>query len=114
MDRTLDTPPVTEAPSSAERSQRLFTVSMVVTAIRCIIAYVALPFLTPFIGLAPGVGPVLGITISVIAIGANLWSMRRFWVLDHRWKKPVTVLHVAVIILLLVLIGVDVADLLAA
>lgn len=111
MDRTVETPDVLEAAESIQQSQRLFTVSMAVTAVRCVITYVALPFLTPLIGFAPGVGPVLGIVVGAVAIAANAFSMYRFWVLDHRWKVPVSALHVAVIGLMLVLIALDVSQL---
>lgn len=91
--------------------ERAFNLSMFVSGIRCILAYVVLPFVTPLIGLAPGIGPALGIPIAVVAIGANVISLRRFWRVKHPWRKPVTVLHVGVIGFLLVLIAVDVADL---
>ncbi|REK11839.1 MAG: hypothetical protein DWQ40_11860 [Actinobacteria bacterium] len=115
MDRaaTADTEiaPQSSNTSSAGAAQRMFSVSMLVSGIRCVLAYIVLPFVTPFLGLAPGVGPMLGITIGTVAIGANVWSMRRFWVLDHRWRKPVTAIHIAVIAFLLVLIGLDLVEL---
>lgn len=102
-----------EAPASPVRLERAFNISIIVSAIRCTIAYVILPFVTPFIGLAPGVGPVLGIAIGVVAIAANVFSLRRFWKARHRWRKPITVLHVSVIGLLAVLMVLDFRDLLA-
>lgn len=91
--------------------ERAFSMSMLVSAVRCTLTYVVLPFVTPFIGLAPGVGPVLGITIGTVAIAANVFSLRRFWRTGHRLRRPITVLHVGVIILLLVLIATDVNEL---
>lgn len=115
MDRvvTADTETTTLPEQSSESAQRMFTASMVVSGIRCVLAYVILPFATPFLGLAPGVGPILGIVIGGIAIAANVYSLRRFWVLNHRWRKPITVLHVGVIAFLLVLIAIDVSQLVA-
>lgn len=97
---------------SPEKAQRAFSLSMVISAIRCTLAYVVLPFVTPFLGLAPGVGPGLGMGIGVVAIGANVYSLRRFWQLGHRLRRPITVVHVAVIAFLLVLIALDVRELL--
>lgn len=98
---------------STDSTPRLFTLSMVISGIRCVLAYVVLPFVTPFLGLAPGVGPVLGLVIGVVAIAANVFSLRRFWKANHRWRIPITFLHVGVIILLLVLIWFDLAELLS-
>lgn len=98
---------------SDDGAQRGFKTSMLLSGIRCALAYVILPFVSPLIGLAPGVGPLLGVVVGSVAIGANVWSMRRFWVVDHRWKKPVTALHAGVIVFLLILVGLDLAELLA-
>ena len=92
-------------------AERLFSRSIVISGIRCVLAYLILPFATPFIGLAPGVGAGFGLVIGLVAIVANVFSIRRFWRADHRWKKPVTVLHLCVIGLLLVLVVRDILEL---
>jgi hypothetical protein len=111
MDRVVTSNAVVAEPSTAPelgKAQRAFSISMFVSGVRCALAYVVLPFVTPFLGLAPGVGPGLGIAIGTVAIGANVYSLRRFWRLRHPWRKPITVLHVGVIAFLLVLITLDV------
>lgn len=100
------------APTGLDGAQRIFGLSMLISGIRCAFAYVLLPFFTPFLGFAPGVGPGLGIVLGVVAIGANLFSLRRFWGLRHRWRKPITALHIGVIALLLVLIAFDISQIL--
>lgn len=112
MDRvaTVETKTV---PEETVTAQRLFTTSMVISGIRCTLAYVVLPFAMPFLGLAPGVGPTLGIVIGVVAIAANVFSIRRFWRAKHRWRKPITAIHVGVIGLLLVLLYTDISQLIA-
>lgn len=107
---TTTTPKGQAADGTAER---LFSKSIVISGIRCVLAYLILPFATPFIGLAPGVGAGFGLIIGLVAIAANLFSIRRFWRADHRWKIPVTVIHVSVIALLVVLAVQDVAELVA-
>lgn len=114
MDRagTVDT----QAPAGTltlGKAQRIFSVSMIVSGIRCVLAYVLLPFATPFLGLAPGVGPGLGIAIGAVAIAANVFSMRRFWMLSHPWRKWITTLHIGVIGFLAVLMTLDVIQLLS-
>ncbi len=90
--------------------ERTFSLSMIVSGIRCLLAYVVLPFLTPLLAIAPGVSSSFGIAIGTAAIGANVISARRFWRVRHPWRRAVTVLHVAMIAFLLVLIAIDVAD----
>ncbi|MDH4280776.1 MAG: hypothetical protein OEW83_22140 [Acidimicrobiia bacterium] len=107
---TTTTPDPQAADGTAER---LFSKSIVISGIRCVLAYLILPFVTPFIGLAPGVGAGFGLVIGLVAIVANVFSIRRFWRADHRWKIPVTVIHVAVITLLVVLVVQDVLELVA-
>lgn len=92
--------------------QRGFSLSIMVSATRCILTYILLPFVTPFLDLAPGVGPVVGLCLGTVAVGSNVLSIRRFWRADHRWKKWVTVLHCCVISMLFVLLFRDVSELL--
>lgn len=114
MDRVVTTSVgvVEQSAPDLGKAQRAFSLSMFVSGVRCALAYVVLPFVTPFLGLAPGVGPGLGIAIGTVAIGANVFSLRRFWRLRHPWRKPITVLHIGVIAFLLVLITLDVFRLL--
>lgn len=84
--------------------------AMVISGIRCLIAYIILPFVAPFLGLAPGVGPWLGVAIGVVAIVANVFSIRRFARSNHRLRKPVIAINVVVIAFMLVLIAIDLAE----
>jgi hypothetical protein len=112
-------PAATGAPASstastpAEVAQRTFSVSILVSAVRCLLTYVVLPFVTPLIGLAPSVGPVIGIVVGVVALVANTVAIRRWWRADHRLKWPMTCIHIGVMALLVVLVVTDLADLLA-
>jgi hypothetical protein len=84
---------------------------MIISGIRCTLTYVILPFVTPLIGIAPGVGPALGLTLGLVAIAANVASMRRFWRAQHPWRRPVTVIHVVVIAFLAVMMANDLIEL---
>ena len=92
-------------------AQRAFSTSVLVSAVRCILTYLVLPFVAPALGLATGVGPAIGIPIGVVAIACNVMTIRRFWAADHRWRWAYTALALTVIALLLVLMARDVVTL---
>lgn len=98
--------------AARSEAQKAFNTSIIVSGIRCTLAYVVLPFIAPLIGLAPGVGPVIGIPIATVAIIANAVSIRRFWRAQHPWKVPITILNVLIIGLMVVLIANDLRTLL--
>ena len=109
---TVRAEPETAAPADAHAAERAFNTSLIISGIRCSLTYVVLPFIAPLIGLAPGVGPAIGIPVGLVAIVANVYSIRRFHYVQHRWRWHVTVVHVAVIGLLVALVVNDVASLL--
>jgi hypothetical protein len=92
-------------------AQRAFSTSVLVSAVRCVLTYLVLPFLAPALGLAAGVGPAIGIPVGLVAIAFNVMTIRRFWAADHRWRWAYTALSLTVIGLLLVLMAIDVAAL---
>lgn len=98
--------PACAVPSRRD-AERGFNVSILVSGIRCTLSYVVLPFVAPLIGLAPGVGPALGLTIGTVAIVANVVSLRRFQRSDHRLRRPAMAVHAGVLGLLAVLMVVD-------
>lgn len=93
--------------TSDREAQRIFNWSIVISGIRCLIAYILLPFFLPFLGLSPNVGPWLGIGIGLVAIVANVFSIRRFSRSTHRLRRLVIAINVVVIGLLLVLLAID-------
>ena len=98
-------------PAEAETAdaERVFNASIIVSAIRCTLTYVIFPFVAPWIGLAD-VAPWLGLVVSVVAVVANVVSIRRMNRTQHRWRKPVTVINVAMIILVVALFADDLID----
>ena len=109
MRRVLRIPDGPAAPDGA--AQRAFSTSILVSAPRCLLTYVVLPFLAPALGLAAGVGPAIGIPIGIVAIASNVLTIRRFWAADHRWRWAYTGIALTVIALLLVLMVDDVLGL---
>jgi len=95
-------------PVSEDRANRAFSSSVLVSGVRCTLAYIVFPWLLPALGLATGVGPAIGLVIGPVAIAFNVASIRRFHASDHRWKWHITTLNCAVIVLLTVLLVMDI------
>ena len=100
------------APELDEASARTLRFSILISAIRCTLTYVILPIVAPLVGLAAGVGPAVGIPIALVALWANVASIKRHWRSDHRWKWPVSLLNVGIIVLLVILLILDIGQLL--
>ena len=92
-------------------AERAFSKSIFVSAVRCTLTYVLIPFVFPIIGFGTGVGPWVGLPIGIAAIIANVVSIRRFHRADHKWKWPMTVVNTSIIGLLVILVIIDGADL---
>lgn len=106
--------PVDAAPASVASAQGLVETSLLISASRCLLTYVFLPFLAPLVGLKFGIGPVLGIVVGLVAIVANVASVRRFWRADHRYRWHYTVLASVIVVALLWLVSIDVGTLLSS
>ena len=105
--------PADRAKGTRKDANKAFSTSIVVSAVRCILTYLVLPFVAPVLGIAKDVGPWVGIPIGVVAIVCNVLSMRRFWAADHKWRWAYTGIATVVIAFLLVLMASDVAELLS-
>jgi hypothetical protein len=100
--------PVDGPKASTAEAQKAFQTSIMVATVRCLLMYVIFPFVLPAVGLASGVGPWVGLVISVVAIVAITMSIRRFWRADHSKRWHYTVLGTTVIGFLLYLVVIDV------
>jgi hypothetical protein len=101
----------TGATSTDRRAQRLFSTSMLVSAVRCLLTYIVLPVLSPLIGASTGVGPAIGIPLAVVALVFDVLGIRRFFLANHRLRWPITGVYLAVICLVLALLGENIATL---
>jgi hypothetical protein len=102
---------VAAAVAQQDSATRIFSQSVLISGIRCVLAYIIFPWVLPALGVAGGVGPWIGIGIGVVAIGFNIASIRRFWRADHRWKWPISIINGTVIGMLLVLLAMDISSL---
>jgi len=94
-----------------EAAHRMFSLSILISAGRCLLSYVVFPILTPVLGVATGVGPAVGLPIAVLALVFDVIGIRRFWVADHRWRWAMTLIYAAVMALVTTLLVGDIVDL---
>ena len=112
MKRLLRLP--VDGPSGSEASaRRVFEVSIWISATRCLLTYIILPWVLPLVGVAKGWGPVLGLIVSPIAIVFNVLSIRRFHRSGHRYRWPISAVNATIIVLLVILVIRDLVDLLS-
>jgi hypothetical protein len=91
-------------------ARRSTTAALAVSGIRCLITYIVIPVLAPFLGLLETIGAPLAIALSVFAIVMGVAGVRRFWLADHRARWAYTVFIGVVMVLLIVGIGTDLAS----
>jgi hypothetical protein len=103
-----------DAPKATETSARqLVEKSLLISMARCLLTYVVLPFVVPIIGIAGDIAPFLGVVLGVVAIVANVASIRRFWRADHRYRWHYTALATVIILAMVWLIAIDLAEILS-
>jgi uncharacterized membrane protein len=98
-----------DASVSASAAESAFQKSMLISAARCTLTYVVFPFVLPAMGVVTSVGPLLGVIIGVLALVCDVFSIRRFFAADHRYRWHFTVLALCVMGLLTVLLVQDIA-----
>ncbi len=72
---------------SGGAAHQAFRISVIISALRCVITYVLIPVLVPILSLAGWVAAPVGIVLCAIAAVNGVISVRRFWRADHphRW-----------------------------
>lgn len=103
--------PVDGASATGASARRVFEVSIWISATRCLLTYLVLPFVFPIIGITAN-DHAIGLPVSVVAVVADVTSIRRFWRADHKYRWHFTALAGAIICCMLVFIAGDLADLL--
>jgi len=71
---------------STEGAHRAFRVSLMVSALRCLITYALIPIMVPILSLSGWVATPISIALCVLAVVNGTISMRRFWRSDHRQR----------------------------
>jgi hypothetical protein len=90
----------------------IFSSSMVLSATRCLLSYIILPVLAPWLGTLPLIGPAIGVPIGILALVFDVRAMRRFFQADHRWRWVAAALYLAVMAMVAALVFRDISRLL--
>jgi hypothetical protein len=109
--RSLLRVPGDTAPIDESETHRIFSASIFLSALRCLLSYIVLPVVLPAIGAARGVGPVIGIPIGLLALTFDYLGIRRFWLADHHQRWAFSALYAVVGTMVLILVIVDIIDL---
>ena len=102
---------VSELPRpSGVTAERGFRRSMLISTVRCTLTYLVFPFALPALGVVAGVGVAVGLVIGVLAIICDVFAIRRFFAVDHRWRWQFSAVALTVACLLAVLLVQDVSS----
>jgi hypothetical protein len=98
-------------PASGQEVHNIFSASMALSGTRCLLSYIVLPLLTPWLGALPFVGPAIGIPVGVLALVFDVRAMRRFFQTDHRWRWVAAAVYLAVMAMVATLVFRDISRL---
>jgi hypothetical protein len=87
-----------------------FSKSIAISATRCLFTYIFLPLLAP-LGLTGGVGPAIGVVLSVVSITAIWFATRRFFAADHKYRWAYAGVGGGIVVLLVVQGVIDLVNL---
>ncbi len=93
---------------SEAAANKTFQKSMLISATRCTLTYVVFPILIPLLGILKGVEAPLGIAIGSFAIVCDVFTIRRFFAADHKYRWYFSFIALSIIGLLFVLLAEDI------
>ena len=98
-------------PADGQEVHNIFSASMALSGTRCLLSYIVLPLLTPWLGALPFIGPAIGIPVGVLALVFDVRAMRRFFQTDHRWRWVAAAVYLAVMAMVATLVFRDISHL---
>ena len=100
-----------ERTATAAEARSAFQKSLFISTCRCLLMYIVFPFVLPAVGIARGVGPLIGVVIGALAMVSIVYSIRRFWRADHAKRWHYTVFGLTIIGFLIFLAVKDISSL---
>lgn len=93
--------------------QRLFSTSILISAIRCVLSYIVFPILAPTLGAITRVGAFIGIPVGIVALVFDIRAVRRFWLANHKYRWHFTAVYAVVIVMVMALFVRDISHLMS-
>lgn len=95
-------------PALPAPAQRALTFGLLLSALRCTMQYIVLPFVLPWIGVAASIPPWLTLALGTLALVFLVRNVRRLWKVRHarRWSYLLVAGVVAASLLLFVFVDV--------
>lgn len=95
----------------AAGAHRAFRNSILITAVRCLITYLAVPLLVPVSAFAGWIAAPISIALCLFAFVNGVISVRRFWISNHRHRWMYTWFMAVVFVVLTVAIVLEITRL---
>lgn len=92
-------------------AHKAFRVSLVISAVRCLITYLVVPIAVPLLSFAGVFAAPIGIALCAVAVVNGVVSVRRFWTSDHAMKWMYTWFMLFVFAVLAVALYADISRL---
>ena len=89
----------------------IFSSSIALSATRCLLSYIILPVLAPWLGTLPLIGPAIGVPVGVLALVFDVRAIKRFFQADHRWRWVAATLYLVVMAMVTALVIRDISRL---
>jgi len=98
---------------AARGAENSFMLSMFFTGVRCLLEYVALPFLLPLLGLTGKFGAPIVLVFNIVALAALVSSVRKFYAVDYKNKRAYLFVALVAAVIMLAFIAQSIMTLLA-
>jgi hypothetical protein len=98
-------------PVNGQEVHNIFSASMALSGTRCLLSYIVLPVLAPWLGAVPFIGPAIGIPVGLLALVFDVRAIRRFFQSDHRWRWVAAAVYLAVMVMVASLVFRDISHL---
>jgi len=97
-----------KGPEGEPEIHNIFSSSIALSATRCLLTYIILPVLAPWVGALPLIGPAIGVPVGLIALVFDVRAIRRFFQAEHRWRWVAAALYVVIMVMVAALVARDI------